>query len=187
MIVGLDLAPRKCGWCAGDGSTTPIAGGFRLLSALNDGAGLLEETRRGIVTVFDRFRPTVVMYESPILPNNRRRGAQGPVVGTVDQRRAQFAQGYFVEWLCLQRGIHCEEATVAEVKAALTGNPRADKDKDMVPAALKLGIVLPELKVDGREDAADAVGAWLVGVRCHAKQFLPAWDRRVHSPRGGLI
>lgn len=192
MILGLDTAPRKCGWCVGDGSIVPTAGGFRLRSEMCDLGELLEEMKVRLDPILDRYRPEVVIYESPILPGNRRKGDDGPVVGSVEQRRAQFSQGAFVEWLCLKRGIICVEADPFEVKMALTGSKRpgrtSQEQKDaMVAQALKLGVSLPAAKVDGREDAADAVGAWLVGVRNYAKPFLAAWDRRVFSPRGALL
>jgi hypothetical protein len=162
---------------------------------MEDLGGLLEETHAGVSAVLTRFKPAWVLYESPILPTSGGRS----VVGTTEQRRAQFAQGAHVEWMCLRIrdralgllgvsgwAVECREANVYDVKQALTGSKGADKDQ-MVAGALRLGVTLPETKVDGREDAADAVGAWLVGVRHYAKEFAPAWDRRVYSPKGGLL
>lgn len=194
MIVGWDLAPRKCGWCAGDGSAVPRAGGFRLPGLDADIGRLLEALRVEVEKVHDEFRPDVVMFECPILPN----GHGTAVMGSLEQRRVQMSQSAFLEWLVVDRErregrrIVCQEADVYDVKYALTGRKRPGKTSEeqkraMVAAALRLGIELPELKVEGREDAADAVGAWLVGVRYHAKQFLPAWDRRVFAPRGALL
>lgn len=194
MLLGLDLAPRKCGWCVGTGETIPLAGGFRLHSPLEDLGGLLEETRAGVWAVVERFQPEVIVYESPILPSS---GGQA-AMGSTDQRRAQFSQGAFVEWLCLAERLRtgwgplCQEEDVYAVKYALTGSKRPGKtsqaQKDaMVAAAERLGVKLPALKADGREDAADAVGAWLCAVRVHAPQHLPAWDQRVFKSRGALL
>jgi hypothetical protein len=194
LIIGWDLAPRKCGWCAGDGASVPLAGGFRL-PGIGDNIGqLLDELKQQVDVIHNRFDPDVVMFESPILPSGH-----GPaVMGSLDQRRVQMSQSAFLEWLVLDRArrlgrhIICEEADVYEVKYALTGRKRPGKtsqeQKDaMVAAALKIGVSLPIHKIDGREDAADAVGAWLVGVRYHAKKYLPEWDRRVWSPKGALL
>lgn len=194
MIVGWDLAPRKCGWCAGDGSKVPLAGGFRLPGIGSNFGELLEALRVGVETVHDRFEPDVVMIEGAILPS----GHGTAVMGSTEQRRIQMAQGPFVEWLILdrarrrQRAIICQEADPYEVKYALTGSKRPGRNSDeqkaaMVAAAEKIGVSLPAQKVDGREDAADAVGAWLVGVRYHAKTYLPHWDRLVFSRRGALL
>lgn len=192
-IFGLDLAPRKCGWCAGDGSVIPTAGGFRLPGVQSTFGELLELLRIEIDPLLVRFDPDVVMIEEAILPTGGFRGDGRAAMGTTEQRRIQMAQGPFVEWLALKhadrrgRPIIIEEASPFDVKYALTGNKKADKDTDMVPAAERLGIVLPKLKVEGREDAADAAGAWLVGVRLYAKEYLAAWDRRVFAPRGALL
>lgn len=190
VIGGFDLAPRKCGWCFGDGSAIPTAGAFRLLNKLDDDLGrMLEEFRVATDHLLDRYRPGVVMIEKPILPGSGEFKHQ--VMGSLLQRRAQFCMGPFLEWMCLRRGIICQEADPSWVKAALgvsrkDGDSKAQK-RAMVAAAEKLGIRLPKTLDDGREDAADAVGCWKVGVRYHAPQFLPAWDRKVFAPRGALI
>jgi Holliday junction resolvasome RuvABC endonuclease subunit len=184
MLMGFDLAPRKCGWCAGTGEVVPTAGGFRLPGLDADLGYLMDALKERVEPLLDLYRPTQVIYESPILPAGPRFKAS--VMGSLEQRRAQFGQGAFFEWLCRQRSIPCVEASVWDVKQALTGSKGADKDQ-MVAAALRLGVRLPDLMVEGREDAADAVGAWLVGVRHYAKQYLPDWDRRVHSRRGALL
>lgn len=182
MIVAFDLAPRKCGWVAGSGATIPTAGGFRLTHDLEDLGGCLEALRQEVASVFARFRPSIVLYEEPILPMS---GGKS-VVGSLAQRRLQFAQGAFLEWMSLDRGVRCREVSVFDVKQALAGTKRAEKP-DMVAMATRLGVRLPAQKVDGREDAADALGVWLVGVRFYAKQFAPDWDRRVWSPRGAML
>lgn len=186
MLLGLDLAPRKCGWCAGDGRSVPEVGGFRILSDLEDLAGVLEETRVNLVPILQRFKPTAVMIECPILPANRQRGAGGPVVGSLAQRRAQFAQNGFAEWLIVSSGIECFEDDLWAIKDALTGNKFATKD-DMVSMALRLGVKLPNVLADGREDAADAVGAWLLLLRGHDKSLAAEWDRRLYGSRGALL
>jgi Holliday junction resolvasome RuvABC endonuclease subunit len=187
MILGLDLAPKKAGWCAGDGSCNPTTGGFRLPGLSDDYAMLLERLRWHVEPLLSHYDPDVVLIESPILP--ARRGSA--IMGSLAQRRVQFAQGPFVEWLVARhavkrgRGIICEEAEVHDVKLALSGQKWADK-AEMVRCAERLGIVLPAALADGREDAADAVGVWLVGVRHHAKQHLAAWDQRIYGRRGLL-
>ena len=184
MLLGVDLAPRKCGWCAGDGSTIPLAGGFRLSADISDLDGVLEETRGFLTVILERFRPAAVMIESPILPGSH---GSGPVMGSLAQRRAQFGQNAFVRWLVRYgNGIPCAEVDLWQIKDALTGNKRAEKG-DMVLAAERLGIVLPEALANGREDAADAVGAWLVLLRQHDKNLSQQWDRRIHSPRGAKL
>jgi Holliday junction resolvasome RuvABC endonuclease subunit len=76
---------------------------------------------------------------------------------------------------------------VQALKRELAGFSRAAKE-DMVATALKVGIKLPETKDGGQEDAADAVAAWLTGIRAYARRDVrDAWDRRLHSPRGMLL
>lgn len=184
MLLGLDLAPRKCGWCAGPGRDIPLAGGFRLTSDLNDLEGLLEETRTYLDVIITRFRPTAVMIESPILPGSQ--GA-GPVMGSLAQRRAQMGQNAFVKWLVRYgHDIPVAEIDLWQIKLALTGSKQAEK-ADMVKAAEKAGIVLPSVLADGREDAADAVGVWLCLLRQQDKTLSADWDRRIFSTRGALL
>ncbi len=51
----------------------------------------------------------------------------------------------------------CYEVDLRRVKSIMTGNAGAEKAL-VVKAAVRLGVLLPHKDVDGRKDAADAVG-----------------------------
>ncbi len=188
MILAFDLAPRKCGWVAGDGSKVPDAGGFRIPGVGDDLGELLDVLDSHATRLFDRYQPTRTIQEAPILPSQYGDdpATRGSVMGSLLQRRGQFCMGPHIEFMSRRRGVAYHECDIYDVKQALTGSKKAQKP-DMVRMALKLGVTLPELLVEGREDAADALGVWLVGVRFYAKEFAPAWDRRVYSPLGALL
>lgn len=179
VLMGLDLAPRKCGWCAGHGAIRPTAGGFALPAVGDDMGYLLDEFDFYLQAILARFYPEAVVYEAPILPGG---GARGSLI----QRRGQFCMGPYLELVCRRRGIQCREADPKRIKMALAGDSTADKDA-MVAMAERLRITLPSTKAEGREDAADAVGAWLVAVAEFSPLHLPLWDKARYQTRGGLI
>ena len=51
----------------------------------------------------------------------------------------------------------------------------------------KVGVKLPATKTEGREDAADACGAWKCGVRMFARRHLQALDARIYGSRGAML
>ncbi len=101
-------------------------------------------------------------------------------------RRKLFNVAGHVEFMCAKRGISCAEEEVRTIKRELSGSTKASKD-DMVRAAEKVGVRLPTALSDGREDAADAFGCWLLGLRHQDRTLSARWDRVLYSSRGALL
>lgn len=182
MLLGLDLASRLTGWCAGSGPAVPACDAWEF-PPINGDYGLLLTTLEDYLdVVFGRFQPEAVAYEAPILIA-RGRGAHryGDKLSTL---RLLYPMGAFVEWYCLRRSVPCFEVTVSEIKKEVTGNAYAPKD-DLVAIAEKCGLALPN--GPGSMDAADAFGAWLLLLRHYDKARSAEWDRRIWQPKGALL
>lgn len=188
-LLGLDLASRLTGWCAGDGARLPDCGAWELEAARQeDGSyefGRMLASLEGYLDVaFSRFRPEAVAYECPLLIT-RRRGPDGRTFGdNLTKLRLLYPLSAFVEWYCFKAGVPCFEVTVSAIKKEVTGNHQAEKD-DLVAVARKVGLVLPP--GEGAKDAADAWGAWLLMVRHFSPDLSRAWDQRIWTPRGAML
>lgn len=176
MIIGWDIATRLCGWCAGTGETVPVAGAFRLLTEYPDCGKKAAEFRYRVLQIHGRFPATHWLMEGPLL--------------LPSDKLSTLRQIYGLEWqleaIAYELGIKCEERPPGDVKLELAGNRKATKE-DMIAMALKIGVTLPETLDLGRKDAADATGAWKLGVRLYAPKLSPEWDRRLYSARGALL
>jgi hypothetical protein len=100
--------------------------------------------------------------------------------------RKRFGIDMMLECCCRDWGVVCEEEAFGVIKRSLAGFAGAKK-ADMVFAADKMGVELPKLPAHGREDAADAVGIWLVAIQHYARQHLAHWDQVLYSARGALL
>lgn len=178
MILGLDLGTSKTGWCSGEGDCVPLAGAILLPEIGGDYGTHLRCFEQGIRSIWSRGTPTAVLYESPIILRRD--------LGRLPWVRGIYGMGTWLEWWCAAHGVPCYEAGLQRIKKELAGFAGAGKD-DMVAAALKVGVTLPPSDAKGREDAADAFGAWLLGVRYYAPEHGPEWDRRLFSSRGALL
>lgn len=182
MLLGLDLASRLTGWCAGDGSGVPEVGAWTFPPVDGDYGLLLATLEDYLDVAFGRFAPTEVAYEAPILiARGKGKRRYGDKLSTL---RLLYPMGAFVEWYCRRAGTPCYEVTVSEIKREVTGNSYAAKD-DLVAVARHCGLQLPP--GESAKDAADAWGAWLVLLRTTDKALSAAWDRRIYTPRGALI
>lgn len=123
--------------------------------------------RRWLDMKLGEIQPSMVIFESPILP------AKTSIQTT---RKLQGLAGV-AEMVAHDRGIDCTEVMPSSVKAAVGGSGRAAKD-DMMAAARRCGLSPKTF------DEADAFGVWMYGVRCYARQYQEAWDRRLYSARG---
>jgi len=177
VVTGLDLATIKSGYCYGDGLTTPTAGAWTFPHVGEDLGWLACELEDVLTAHIERERPVLVNYESPILVSGRDR----PIV-----LRKLYGMGMEVERICRRKGIECREAGLRKIKKELAGFSGAGKT-DMVFAAERIGVQLPATLAAGREDAADATGAWLLAMRDHDKTISAQWDRRLYAARGALI
>lgn len=190
ILLGLDLASRLTGWCVGDGSSVPACGAWSFPPVkAEDGShdfGLLLATLDEYLTNCHARRPfEAVSYEAPILVFQRR-GPDGAVarndnLGTL---RLLYPLGAFVEYWCHIRSIPCFEVSVQAIKKEVGGHRHAAK-ADLVFVAERAGLKLPPGA--GREDAADAFGAWLCLLRHLHSARSADWDRRIYSPRGALL
>lgn len=181
IVVGWDLATRRCGWCAGsiEGTELPTADAILLPHVGGDIGRMLKLFEQRVRLIHQRFPADVWVFEAPIITKRD--------LGQLDVVRKLYAIAGFLEWLGPELRVDVEEAGIAALKRELAGFSKAQKE-DMVAAAQKVGITLPETKEAGQQDAADAFAAWLCGMRAYARRDVrDFWDRRLHSPRGMLL
>lgn len=186
MLLGLDLASRLCGWCAGDGAQLPDCGAWELNPAKNEDGSyefgrMLASLEDYLDVVFKRFAPEAVAYEAPILIT-RRNGGFGDNLGKL---RLLYPLSAFVEWYCFRAGVPCFEVTVQAIKKEVTGNHLAEKG-DLVAVARKVGLSLPAASA-GADDAADAWGAWLLLLRHYNPTASARFDKLIWTPAGALL
>lgn len=176
-ILALDLATIRTGYCVGDGRSTPVCGAWIFPHVADDLGALALAYEDYLTAIMDAHRPDLVVYESPILVGSRDR---------LIVVRKLYGLGWGTELVCARRGVPCMEAGLRRIKKELAGFSGAAKD-DMVAAAVKLGIALPTTKAAGREDAADSVGAWLLGLRYADRATSALWDAKLWSSRGAML
>lgn len=182
-LLGLDLASRLTGWCAGAGETVPQVGAWAFEPAEGDFGFLLDQLDRHLAVAMDRFQPTAVAYEAPVLIARGRSGRAGG--DTLAKLRLLYPLGAHVEFVCRRRGVPCYEVNVRTVKKELTGDSLAEKGA-MYAMAQKLGAKLPP-RTSGGEDAADALAVWLVLLRHMDRRLSAEWDKRIFQPRGAML
>lgn len=184
-VLSFDLSPSWCGWCFGTGDGPPTAGAFQLPDCGAD-LGALANELRSAVMILDQFGPAAVSYEAPILLSHD---------SLIDLRRI-YGLGMVLELICGDLdpenpgaidldgdGIPCGEIDLRRVKAMMTGDTYAKK-KLVAAAAEKLGVVLPAKDSEGRLDAGDGVGVWLV----HMAEYDPvAAAPFIATLRGSLL
>lgn len=177
MLLGLDPGTRLMGWCVGNGEQLPLCGAwpFERYGEENLG-GLMHALNDNLTRICGRHGVTVVAYEQPIKkPHDSR-----------SMLRRTYGLGAHIEWFCHVRGIPCFEVDLHDGKQALAGSRGAEKD-DMVAAAEKLGLALPETNAEGRKDAADAAGIWLALLRAQNPRLLSRFDQVLWGRRGVLL
>lgn len=180
MLLGLDLASRLNGWCCGAGWEVPECGTWEFPPIKGDYGLLLGTLEDYLDVAFQRFRPTAVAYEAPILIS----GKYGQRADKLTTLRLLYPMGAFVSWYARKAGVPCHEFTVQEVKKEVTGNHTASKD-DMVAIARKCGLALPA--GEAAKDAADAFGVWLLLLRKSNRDLSARWDKKIWGPRGALL
>jgi Holliday junction resolvasome RuvABC endonuclease subunit len=173
-LTAFDPGTRLLGFCYGDGSTLPTAGAWAFPQAGDNLGKMLCAIDDRLAEHFDTYQPECVAYESPIL---MRWDKLGPL-------RKTYSLGAHIEFMCERRGIPCFEVDLKAVKRELAGHHDASK-KSMVYAAEKLGVILP--KGPGREDAADALGAWLTLLRAKDRHASSRFDQALWSARGSVL
>lgn len=175
MLWFFDIATRRTGWAAGNGDARPVTGVFEY-DYVGDDMGLLAEMwHRDLNVLKDRFGlPTVIGYERPILMEHDR----------ITPLRKIYGMGMQLELWGRQRGVTVCEVGLKDIKKRLTGNGNAKKP-EVAATIARLGIELP--KGDGRLDAADAAGGWIILVDHYEKQFQPRWDAALYRSKGAAL
>lgn len=149
---------------------------------------MMQQVSQTVGVHLDTYRPVECAYEAPILIFNQRyKDSQGvwrkrnDNLGTL---RKTLPIGARIEELCLDRGIPCHEDSVQAVKKELGGHRSAEKS-EMVFAAKKLGVTLPV--GPGEEDAADALGLWLVLLRKRDRKLSVKFDQALYGGRANAL
>ena len=163
VILGLDLA-TQVGWCAGDGGSLPVSDSFRIPATGSDLGWYGDEARTYFRILLERFRPQVVLYESPItMPN------QNPDVTTKLHAMPMLTEMAVRDF---DRSIEVRKVYPVTIKAQVAGSGRAGKEEVM--AAVRRAGMKPKNK-----DESDACGAWLCGVREYSPALWAMWSARL--------
>lgn len=169
IISGFDIATLITGFCVGDGSTTPLTDVYEFPMVGDDIGKLGSLWNRYLTIHYEKYRPDAVIYEKPILTSRDR-----PLV-----LRKIYGMGFALETFFRDRGVPCHEVTLQDIKKEITGNAMSKKPP-MVAIARRVGLALPKT---GEEDATDAWGAWLLGLRSYSPEISRTWDSVIHNPR----
>lgn len=187
-LSAFDPASRLFGWAAGDGTSNPAVGAWSYNHVGEDIGLLLHLVDRDLNAHIDEYAPDAVAYESPILVIGAKR--KDPKTGKVythtdklPKIRRLYNLGGHIEFVCRRRDILCFEVSLFDMKRELAGMAHADKET-MVAVAEKIGIALPEI---GKEDAADALAAWLLLLRKFSPALSARFDAKIWGARGALL
>lgn len=192
MILGLDVATR-CGWAYGDGSALPTFGTYEGVPCGDDLGPYFRAFRNWLSDMVTRLKQVAdslgqtlrVIFEAPVFPKPFLKTVPGrkPQIiqhASIKDRRRLYGLVALVELVCGDLGVRCYEEPVQSLKQALTGNGNADKD-DMVRAAKKMGANVQF------HDEADAIAAWLIGVRIYHRAHLHRWDALLYGRGAGAL
>lgn len=160
IVLGLDLA-TVTGFCHGPADTgeVPTIGHTRLPSTGTDVGAFLLAWEGWLTETLEKVEPRLVVFEAPILAS---------VTNIATTRKLQGQAGV-TEMVAVRAGIECAEVSTSQVKKALTGSGKADKNQ-MVEAARHYGFT-PAVP-----DEADAFGVWLCAVRLRFPALAGHWD-----------
>lgn len=176
VLLGLDPGTRRMGYCYGTGEDLPTAGAWRFDQCGDQLGKMLHVIGGELKGLIAREGVDELAYEGPI---------KKPYDALMALRKT-FSLGAHIEFVAYQCGLPYSEVNIKGVKKELAGFAQADKT-DMIYAAEKLGVGLPLTKAEGREDAADALGVWLMLLRARNKRLSGEFDRRLWSARGALL
>ena len=151
-VLGIDPGLTRCGWGVVEGGpgSRPTALGVGVLrsSAELDLELRLLELHTGVTALLREFRPDVVAVERVFTQNNK-----GTATGT--------AQAAGVAALAAaQADLPVAWRTPSEVKAAISGSGRADKDQVTLMVTRVLGLATPPKPADAAD--AHALAVWQV-------------------------
>lgn len=184
VLTFLDPGSARTGYCFGDGTRLPRAGAWTFAQTGDNYGRVLRQLADALEAHIEAHRPDEVCYEEPIVIFNQPyRDASGMTRYRNDNLatlRKTIPLGPRIEEVCDRHDIPCHETSIASVKKELSGLRTASKD-EMVAAAEKLGVMLPE--GPARKDAADAVGGWLLLLRLRNRVCSERFDRALHGAR----
>lgn len=187
-LSGFDPGSQRFGWASGDGSALPHAGAWAFPQTGASLGKMLVWLDDALDAHYELYRPEAVVYEAPILVINQRfKDAQGQTrfrSDTLANVRKTYNLGGHIEFWCERKGIPCHEVDLVAVKKELAGFGAAQKS-DMTTAAEKLGVSLPEGQ--GREDAADALGCWLLLLRAKSRLLSSRFDAALYGGRANAL
>jgi Holliday junction resolvasome RuvABC endonuclease subunit len=170
-VLAFDLSPSWCGWSYIEGATF-LADSFNLGGVSSDLGAMGRQLTGQVRTLKDRFAPSRISYEAPILkPHDK--------LATL---RCTYGVGMVLETLSAGWGIPCNEVDLRQIKSLTTGDQWAEK-KHVAAAIESLGVRLP-LKAEGREDAGDAAGCALVTLQRLNPEEADVWLAKI---KGWLV
>lgn len=184
IYSAFDPGSQRMGWCVGSGETLPTVGTWRFVQTGDNYGAVLAQLADAFHAHLMQWRPTEVCYEEPILIFNQRfkdaRGVWRKRNDNLATLRKTLPLGARLEEMCFRQDIPCHETSVASVKKELAGFRTAAKS-EMVAAAEKLGVTLPP--GPDAEDAADALGCWLVLLRSRNRALSAKFDQALWGGR----
>ncbi len=149
FVMGVDPGLTRCGFAVlrpGPGRTvTPVAMGVIRTGPSMQAAYRLAELQSEIKELLGEFGPTIVAVERVFLQNNARTGI----------RVAQAAGVVITEAAAL--GCHVREYSPNEVKSAVAGDGRADKEMVQTMVQQLLGLSVRPTPADVADAAAVAL------------------------------
>lgn len=173
-LAAFDTGSRFTGWCVGDGQGLPLCGAWALDPTGSDIGAMLHDLHGKVADLLATHCVEAAVFEAPILTRYDK----------LLKIRKLYALTGHIEFVCREFSIDCHEVDLRTVKKELAGFSGAEK-KDMVAAARKIGVALPEGA--GREDAADAFGAWLLLLRSQNRALSSRFDAALWGSRGALL
>lgn len=141
----------------------------------DDIGALLDQFHRWLVYHWDTQFPDKAIVEAPLLLRT----------DALLKVRKIYSVSAHLEWFCKTKGTECSEVSAKAIKSEVTQNAFADK-KQIVEIAMRCGL-RPPAATQGREDACDAWGGWLIGLRHYDKKARAKWDQAIWSKRGFLL
>lgn len=172
-VLFFDLSPSLCGYAYAGTDGRLEAGAFELPALGQDLGGLASALEVRVQILIDRFQPTELGYEAPILLKH----------DTLLDLRRIYGLGMVLEFIADRESLPCNEVDLKRIKTLMTGDHWAKKP-EIVAAAVRLGVALPAKKNEGREDAADAVGGALCALNIIDPQAAAPWIAKL---RHGLL
>lgn len=170
-VVGIDPGLTRCGIGvvrrSGGTAVKPLAVDVVRTPADTDIAQRLLAVAEGVAAILDRYRPEAVAIERVFTQHNRNTAAGTAMAAGVAATEAA------------RRSVPVTFYTPSEVKAAVSGNGRADKSQVTAMVTRILGLVEPPRPAD----AADALAIAI----CHLWRYPLQQKLRTTQPTSSLV